>query len=98
MPQVLFGKIQDSVSGNCIPKKEADCIIHGSSEYERIMGEFIKKSDQFSEEITNGTYSFSASHWELCPDCDYNKVCRTLYIVCKGENNGISQREDRFKQ
>jgi hypothetical protein len=79
VPRVLFGVIQDPLSGETIPGKEQDRIMHGSGEYERIMGEFDKKAEQFATEISNGTFAFSPSHWELCHECGYNRVCRTLY-------------------
>jgi RecB family exonuclease len=84
-PEVLFGVIQDPLSGETIPKKEQDRIMHGSDEYERIMSEFDKKAEQFAAEISNGTFAFSPSHWELCQECGYNRVCRTLYKVFQGE-------------
>jgi hypothetical protein len=84
-PEVLFGVIQDALSGEIIPGKEQDRIMHGSGEYERIMGEFDKKAEQFATEISNGTFAFSPSHWELCQKCSYNRVCRTLYKVFQGE-------------
>jgi hypothetical protein len=85
VPQVLFGVIQNVISGEIIPKKEQNRIMHGSGEYERIMGEFDKKAEQFATEISNGTFAFSPSHWELCQECGYNRVCRTLYKVFQGE-------------
>jgi hypothetical protein len=84
-PQVLFGVIQDALSGEIIPGKEQERIMHGSGEYERIMGEFDKKAEQFAAEIINGTFAFSPSHWELCQECGYSRVCRTLYKVFQGE-------------
>jgi hypothetical protein len=84
-PEVLFGVIQNVIHGEIIPGKEQDRIMHGSGEYERIMGEFDKKAEQFAEEIINGTFAFSPSRWELCQECGYNRVCRTLYKVFQGE-------------
>jgi hypothetical protein len=84
-PQVLFGVIQDPLSGEIIPEKEQDRIMHGSGEYERIMCEFDKKAEQFAAEISNGTFAFSPSHWELCQECGHNRVCRMLYKVFQGE-------------
>jgi hypothetical protein len=84
-PRVLFGVIQDAISGEMIPKKEQDRIMHGSGEYERIMCEFDKKAEQFAVEISNGAFAFSPSHWELCQECGYNRICRTLYKVFQGE-------------
>jgi hypothetical protein len=85
VPQVLFGVIQDALSDEIIPGKEKNRIMLGSGEYERIMGEFDKKAEQFAVEISNGTFAFSPSHWELCQQCGYNRVCRTLYKVFQGE-------------
>jgi len=84
-PQVLFGVIQDAISGEIIPGKEKDRIMCDSGEYERIMGEFDKKAEQFAEEISNGTFAFSPSHWDLCRECGYNRVCRTLYKIFQGK-------------
>jgi len=81
----LFGVIQDPLSGEIIPGKEQERIMRGSGEYERIMGEFDKKAEQFAAEISNGTFAFSPSHWELCQECGYNRVCRSLYKVFQGE-------------
>jgi hypothetical protein len=84
-PQVLFGVIRDALSGEVIPGKEQGRIMRDSGEYERIMGEFDKKAEQFATEISNGTFAFSPSHWESCQECGYNRVCRTLYKVFQGE-------------
>ena len=88
-PQVLFGTIQDALSGETIPGKDQDRIMHGSGEYERIMGEFDKRAEQFAREISSedsdGTFTFSPTYWELCQQCGYNRVCRTLYKVFQGE-------------
>jgi hypothetical protein len=84
-PRVLFGVIHDVIHDETIPKKEQDRIMHGSVEYERIMGEFDKKAEQFAAEILNGAFAFSPSHWELCQKCGYNRICRTLYKVFQGK-------------
>jgi hypothetical protein len=80
---VVFGVIQDTISGEIIPGK--DRIMHGSGEYERIMSEFDKKAEQFAAEISNGAFAFFPSHWELCQECGYNRVCRTLYKIFQGK-------------
>jgi hypothetical protein len=84
-PQVLFGVIQNVINDEIIPGKEQNRIMHGSDEYERIMAEFDEKAEQFAAEISNGTFAFSPSHWELCQECGYNKVSRVLYKVFQGE-------------
>jgi CRISPR/Cas system-associated exonuclease Cas4 (RecB family) len=57
-------------------------------EKEIIMKEFDNKICQFAREISNGTFSFIPSRSEYCKDCEYNKVCRTLYKIQQGKNNG----------
>ncbi|MDR0494218.1 MAG: PD-(D/E)XK nuclease family protein [Treponema sp.] len=76
-PLVLFGAIQD----------KKDCIKRGSDSYNNIMNEFDQKAERFAAEISKG--AFSPSRPEKCRECDYNKICRTLYKVCQGKNNGI---------
>jgi hypothetical protein len=77
-PQVLFGAIDD----------KRDCISRGSGRYNDIMNEFDKKAEKFATEISKGFFSFSPSRPGKCRECDYNKICRTLYKVCQGKNNG----------
>jgi CRISPR/Cas system-associated exonuclease Cas4 (RecB family) len=57
-------------------------------EKKEIMMEFDKKVQQFAQEISSGTFSFIPSHCEHCHDCEYNKVCRTLYKIQQEKNNG----------
>ena len=87
-PQVLFGVIKNAVSGAVLPKKEEDYILRGGEVFNGIMKEFDEKAEQFADEIANGTFSFSPSDPQACLKCDYNKVCRTLYKVYRGNNNG----------
>ena len=88
-PEVLIGVIHNVIHDETVPAKEQNRIMRGSVEYERIMGEFDKKAERFAAEISSensdGTFAFSPSHWELCQDCGYNRVCRTLYKVFQGE-------------
>jgi CRISPR/Cas system-associated exonuclease Cas4 (RecB family) len=58
-------------------------------EKEAIMNEFDSKVRQFALEISNGTFSFFPSRSDHCNGCEYNKVCRTLYKVQQGKNDGI---------
>jgi hypothetical protein len=80
-PLVLFGVTQG--------RKGDDCIMRGSERYNEIMNEFDQNAARFAREISSGAFSFSPSHSEQCKDCEYNKVCRTLYQVYQGKNNGI---------
>ncbi|MDR2717148.1 MAG: PD-(D/E)XK nuclease family protein [Treponema sp.] len=81
-PLVLFGDLEGK-------KNENDCIMHGSGRYNEIMNEFDQNAERFAQEISSGAFSLSPPHPEQCQDCEYNKVCRTLYRVYQGKNNGI---------
>ena len=80
-PLVLFGVTQGM--------KGDDCIMRGSERYNEIMNEFDQNAARYAQEISSGTFSLFPSHSEQCQDCEYNKVCRTLYQVYQGKNNGI---------
>jgi hypothetical protein len=71
-----------------IDARHYDGIIRESDRFNDTMGEFDQKARQFAQEISNGAFSFSPSHPEQCQNCDYNKVCRTLYKVHQGRING----------
>ncbi|MDR0315535.1 MAG: PD-(D/E)XK nuclease family protein [Treponema sp.] len=94
-PEVLFGVIQDVVSGSCLPKKEDERIMPGSDLFKHIMGEFGEKAEQFAAEISGGEFSVFDPNFEKCSICKYHRVCRTVYkIDCEqnltswGNNNG----------
>jgi hypothetical protein len=57
-------------------------------EKNEIMKEFDNNVRQFTQEISSGSFSFFPSRCEHCYDCEYNKVCRTLYKVQQGKNDG----------
>jgi len=80
-PLVLFGVTQ-GMEGD-------DCIMRGSERYNEIMNEFDENAARFAREISSGSFSLSPSRSEQCNDCEYNKVCRTLYRVYQGKTNGI---------
>jgi hypothetical protein len=80
-PLVLFG-VTHGMEGD-------DCIMRGSERYNEIMNKFDQNAARFAREISSGAFSFSPSHYEQCQNCEYNKVCRTLYQVYQGKNNGI---------
>jgi hypothetical protein len=80
-PLVLFG-VTRGMEGD-------DYIMRGSEQYNKIMNEFDQNAARFAQEISNGTFSLFPSHPEQCHDCEYNKVCRTLYRIYQGKTNGI---------
>ena len=87
-PLVLFGSVKNEISGTSFPKKEKDFIIRGSETYNLIMEEFDEKTDEFAEEIKKGTFPVYPEYSVSCLNCDYNKICRTLYKICQGKKHG----------
>jgi ATP-dependent helicase/DNAse subunit B len=71
-----------------IDARHYDGIARNSDNFNDTMGEFDEKARQFAQEISSGAFSFSPSHPEECKNCEYNKVCRTLYKVHQGRING----------
>jgi ATP-dependent helicase/DNAse subunit B len=86
-PQVLFGFVKNIINDTAIPKKPEDCIMPGSDVFINIMNEFDKKTEQFTREISGGSFSFSPLIPKACMSCDYKKICRTLYQICRGNND-----------
>ena len=83
-PQVLFGKIDNIVSGKSVPHKAENSILYKNGEYTRIMNEFDEKTKQFTEEVTGGAFALRPRNLQICQSCEYNKVCRTMYAVNRG--------------
>jgi hypothetical protein len=81
VPRVLFGKIENTINGSNIPKKEEDIIIKENDIYKKIMGEFDEKAEQFAHEISSGTFPLSPQDTDLCLSCDHQGVCRTVYSI-----------------
>jgi hypothetical protein len=71
-PQILFSATEDIETGT----------------KNNIMNEFDQKTEQFAKEITSGTFSFSPSPSQQCLKCNYRRVCRTLYKIYQGKDNG----------
>ena len=88
VPRVVFGVIHDTLHNTAVPNKEDDRIMRGSERFLDIMGEFEEKAERFAQEINSGAFSFFPSHSPQCPECTYNRVCRTLYKICQGRRNG----------
>jgi hypothetical protein len=86
-PMVLFGSINNLPGGGGIPKEE-NIIARGSAGFTAIMGEFEEKVERFAAEISKGSFPVYPEYSELCPECDYEKVCRTPYKICQGKSDG----------
>ena len=87
-PMVLFGKITHFFTKETRPIKEQDCIYHQSETYIKIMNEFDCKADKFALELRENNIPHYNLYNDVCPDCPYNKVCRSLYAINRGALNG----------
>jgi ATP-dependent helicase/DNAse subunit B len=81
-------KVHAGLFFSIIDARHYDGITRESDNFNDIMGKFDEKARQFAQEISGGAFSFSPSHPEECQNCEYNKVCRTLYKVHQGRING----------
>jgi hypothetical protein len=85
-PEVLFGLIQNVLTGACIPPKEEDRIMGESGLFGQIMEEFSVKTEQFARETGSGEFTVFPSGSEECIGCNYNRVCRTIYKIDREQN------------
>jgi hypothetical protein len=49
--------------------------------YNNIFEEFNNKTEQFAQEISTGNFSVFVQNNNDCYDCDYHRICRTVYII-----------------
>ena len=83
-PMVLFGSINDIISGDSVPKKSENIILRGSGSFIDIMNDFDEKAGRFAAAISTGTFSVRPEYRDLCPDCEYSSVRRTLFSIYRG--------------
>jgi len=81
-------EVQSGLFFSIIDTRHYDGIVREGDSFNETMDEFDRKTRQFAEEILSGAFSFFPSHPEQCLNCEYNKVCRTLYKVHQGRKNG----------
>ncbi|MCL1930268.1 MAG: PD-(D/E)XK nuclease family protein, partial [Treponema sp.] len=81
-------EVQTGLFFSIIDARHYDGIARENDNFNNTMGEFDEKARQFAQEISSGAFSFFPSHPEECQNCEYNKVCRTLYKVHQGKING----------
>jgi hypothetical protein len=85
-PEVIIGTVNDVNKNIIIPKKEDDRILPASERYNIILEEFIQKAGQFADEISTGNLSIFESRYNECNNCNYNRICRTVYIINREKN------------
>jgi len=85
-PEVIIGTICNSNTEKTIPAKKENQIIRESERYDIIFKEFKNKTKQFADEISTGNFTIFKQKNNDCLDCDYQRICRTVYIIDR-ENN-----------
>jgi hypothetical protein len=89
-PEVIIGTVYDETTNKNIPAKEDDKIIRSSERYKKIFDEFEKKTKQFTQEISSGNFTVFPQNKNDCYDCEYQRICRTVYIIDR-ENNSLGK-------
>jgi len=90
-PLVLFGTIRDGNANKNIPSKEEEQIIRNSERYMKIFNEFKNKTEQFTKEISSGNFTVFPLENNDCYNCDYQRICRTVYIIDRENNNSLGK-------
>jgi len=90
-PEVIIGAVQDGETEITIPKKEEDQILRGGETYKKIFEEFNNKTKQFADEISTGSFTVFESEYNNCRSCDYNSICRTVYIINRERNISLGK-------
>ncbi|MDR2543022.1 MAG: PD-(D/E)XK nuclease family protein [Treponema sp.] len=49
--------------------------------YDNILKEFNNKTEQFVKEISSGNLGVFAKNYHDCINCDYQRICRTGYVI-----------------
>jgi hypothetical protein len=96
-PEVIIGTVYDENTKKTIPAKEDEQIFRSSERYMKIFAEFEKKTEQFTNEISSGNFTVFPQNNNDCYDCDYQRICRTVYIISR-ENNfwgSIDERKNK---
>ena len=87
-PEVVIGYVENEYTETTIPKKEDDRILRNSETCAQILNELNKKVQHFAEEISTGNFTVFESDYRECNNCDYNRICRTVYAIDRGKVNG----------
>ena len=80
-PEVIIGSVEDVITHETVPKKEDSRILRGSELYKNIFTEFSQKTKKYTKEISTGKFSVFETDFKNCNDCEYNRICRTVYII-----------------
>jgi hypothetical protein len=78
-PNVIFGSIRDGADG----KEKAGIGRTGEEDdpFEAVMAEFRAKAARYAGEAASGNFTTISAGERKCYQCDYHRVCRTVYAV-----------------
>jgi len=86
-PEVITGAVKDDYNEVTIPKKEEDRILPDSEKYTRLFDEFNKKTQAFADNVSAGEFTVPQTKYVDCNGCNYNRICRTNFIINRGSIN-----------
>jgi len=90
-PQVIIGVVEDNQTKKITPYRTNDRILHNSEKYNHIMEEFNIKAEQFADEIATGNFSVYECQNNKCNECNYNRICRTAYVIKREKNISLGK-------
>jgi len=90
-PEVIFGTIYNNNTNKTIPAKEEDQIDRSKERYKKIFEEFKNKTEQFTNEISSGSFTVFPQSNSECNKCSYQRICRTVYIIGRENNNSLGK-------
>jgi hypothetical protein len=85
-PEVIIGEVKDVNTEAVIPKKESDRVLRESEQYNDIIKDFNQKTQIFANDIATGNFSVFETEYSECNNCDFNRICRTVYIINREKN------------
>jgi len=80
-PLVLFGFVLNIATKETVPLKAENIFSRDGEICTGIMNQLNEKSEKFTEEISKASYSLLPDKRQLCAECEYKKVCRTMYRI-----------------
>jgi hypothetical protein len=86
--EVVIGSIKNEYTETTIPRREDDRISRNSEVCVQILNELNKKAQQFADEISDGNFTVFESDYRECNNCNYNRICRTVYVIGRSKING----------
>jgi hypothetical protein len=90
-PEIIIGAVKDAKTEKTIPARIENQIIRDSEEYNLIFEKFNKKTEQFAQEISSGDFTVFAEKNNDCYTCDFQRICRTVYIIDRENINSLGK-------